>query len=84
MDDEPAKESSGDWSFIRPSAPYAPGHEPTAVEYEIKSLEGKTELISAAINDAIPYAPSDVRRYRFVWGDRPGSWSDQGVAWREP
>ena len=34
--------------LFRPSAPYAPGHEPTSIEYEVQLPGGAVELIHEA------------------------------------
>jgi hypothetical protein len=84
MNNSGSPDSLGVWSFVRPSFPYTPGHEPTSVEYQVQRENGDLETLITEIDEAIPCNPSEVKRYRFHRGARPGAWSVMGVTWPEP
>lgn len=56
------------WSF--------PGDPPDQVEYELTAPDVEPHLVRAPINEAITFDRAYSVRYRGVWGDKPGAWSD--------
>jgi len=73
-----------EWRFVIPSYKYAPGDGPTAVEYEATSLSGEVTIARADLGEAVEFVMPCKIRHRYLWGDRPGAWDDEGVTWKRP
>jgi len=79
----PVERDHPDTFFVRPSFPYSAKLVPPM--WSISSSPETEAPSTSRPRWASVEARGNCRfRHRYLWGERPGAWSDEGVTWRPP